>query len=437
MERDLYFVHAVDTEGPIKESLPDIFTRLDELFDLQLEPSLENLLNIQNGRVDANGREDEIADCFSPKRLGFIESMSELNEMLDTVFSRQFRMRFSDSFGEPYRFTFFCLDHVGFTENPRQRLLGYNAIVKHYKERIDSGPKDIRGIDEIEWHFHGVPFSREAHRFGLNWTFDNAHIQVLTRRLIEFNMFPTSFRAGGWIERADMNVFLEQWIPFDYSSNALRHENLSKQPDYQSRFFSDWTRAPQTWCGYNPSFNDYQTPGELKRRIFRSLSIDARIGSIDKEDIRFAFNDAQKGKKPILSVTNHDNRNIIPEVENVWQLVCEVAKEFPEVNIRHTSATRAAQLQIDNAPVDNFKIDVSLENNKLIVNSDFELFGPQPFLSFKTYCNHYFHDNFARVSAREWVYYFTESTIPIKALSKIAIAAHDTCGRQARWNKVF
>lgn len=437
MERDLYFVHAVDTEGPIKESLSDIFARLDELYDLQLEPSLENLSNIQNGLIDTNGREVEIADCFSAKRLGFIETMSELNEMLDTVFSHEFRMQFLDSFGEPYRFTFFCLDHVGFTENPRQRLLGYNSIVKHYKERIDFAPKDIRGIDEIEWHFHGVPFSRQAHRFGLNWTFDNAHIQVLSRRLVEFNMFPTCFRAGGWIERPDINVFLEQWIPFDYSSNALRHEKLSRQPDYQSRFFSDWTRAPQTWCGYHPSFKDYQTPGEFKRLIFRSLSIDARVGSIDKEDVRSAFRDAQKGKKPILSVTNHDNRNIIPEVKNIWQLVCEVAQEFPEVNIRHSSAARAAQLRANNDPEDNWKINVSIENNKLTVDSDRELFGPQPFLSFKTHCSQYYHDNFAKVGQREWVYHFTEATIPMKAISKIAIAAHDIYGRQSLWSKTL
>ena len=80
-----------------------------------------------------------------------------------------------------------------------------------------------------------------------------------------------------------MSNWLEQWVPFDFSNHSNDEE--SSQPDYQTGRFADWSRAPKSWCGYHPSKFDTQTEGNMSRTIFRSLSLDARIGSIKKEDI--------------------------------------------------------------------------------------------------------------------------------------------------------
>ena len=136
MNKTLLFVHTVDTEGPIIESIFDTFERLEDLFNIQLEPSKDNLRKLQNQEINLAGIEDAVADCVSEKRLGFIENLEQLDRMLDILFSETFRYNFQDSFGQPYRFSFFCLDHVGFHTNPRRRLLGYNTIVKHYVERL-------------------------------------------------------------------------------------------------------------------------------------------------------------------------------------------------------------------------------------------------------------------------------------------------------------
>ena len=56
----------------------------------------------------------------------------------------------------------------------------------------------------------------------------------------------------------------------------------------------------------------------MSRTIFRSLSLDARIGSITEEDIELAFLEALEEKNLLPSVTNHDCRDMVEEIESFW-----------------------------------------------------------------------------------------------------------------------
>ena len=46
LKNRLYFVHAVDTEGPISESIDDTFERLKLLFNIDLTPNIETLIKL-------------------------------------------------------------------------------------------------------------------------------------------------------------------------------------------------------------------------------------------------------------------------------------------------------------------------------------------------------------------------------------------------------
>ena len=424
----LYFVHAVDTEGPISESIDDTFERLKLLFNIDLTPNIENLIKLQNKEVFLDGIEETVANCISPKRLNFIKDLSQLDKLLDKIFSSSFRNKFLDSFGNPYRFTWFCLDHVGFQENPRRRLLGFHTILKIYLSRLK---KNSDFGDTIQWHYHGVPFNRKAHCFGLNWNFKNYHIEIFTRRLIDFNIFANAFRAGGWIERPDMSNWLEQWIPFDFSNHS--YKDKSNQPDYKNGRFADWSRAPKTWCGYHPDKYDLQKEGNMSRTIFRSLSLDARIGSITEEDIELAFLEALENKNPILSVTNHDCRDMVEEIESFWPKILKAMKKFPSVNLIHTNEIDAAKNCL-NLRDNQFNLNLNWEDNKIIVESNSELFGPQPFLAFKTHSGEYFHDNMANHGDLKWSYEFDWMTLPKESLKKVAVASADRFGNVSTAN---
>ena len=42
MNKDLYIVHCIDTEGPMHESISETFKRIDSIFNIKIEPSKEN-----------------------------------------------------------------------------------------------------------------------------------------------------------------------------------------------------------------------------------------------------------------------------------------------------------------------------------------------------------------------------------------------------------
>ena len=42
--------------------------------------------------------------------------------MLDNITSESFRLKYKDSFGKGWVFSWFCLDHVGFEKNAIKRL---------------------------------------------------------------------------------------------------------------------------------------------------------------------------------------------------------------------------------------------------------------------------------------------------------------------------
>jgi len=424
MKKTLLFVHAVDTEGPLVETLTDTFERLRLFWGVDLIPTLKTLEQLQQKNIDLGGKEAAIADFISPKRLDMLMNFESIDKMLDKLFDRNFRYRLMDDFGQPYRFSWFCIDHVGYETNPRQRLFGYHAILRHYVERIQ-GASEYFG-DSVQWHFHSVPFNRAAHCFGLNWSFTNFHIEVFARRLIDFRIMPSAYRPGGWIERPDMNVWLEQWVPFDYGNNSLSVP--VQQPDYKCGRLSDWSRASLSWCGYHPSLKDYQVAGELKRVIFRCLSLDARTGSISQSDIEQAFEEAMQGKRPILSVTNHDNRDMVPEIEHFWSILQKVAQKYPHVQIKHCDEVSAARESLNLQPLPELKLQIRWKENTLFVESNHELWGPQPFLAIKTLDGRYLHDNMAFHGAQLWSYTFDWMTIPKNALDIVAVGSHDAYG---------
>ena len=56
-KRDVYIVHAVDTEGPLYESVEAKFDRLRELFGIDhISPSQENLNKLRNKKMKLNDK---------------------------------------------------------------------------------------------------------------------------------------------------------------------------------------------------------------------------------------------------------------------------------------------------------------------------------------------------------------------------------------------
>jgi hypothetical protein len=423
----LYLVHCIDTEGPLTETLDATFERLESIFDIKITPTEENLSLLQNKKMDLFGKEAAVAKCFAPELLNYNSDWSELDKMLDDLLSDNFRKQFPDDFGNGWVYSWHCMDHIGYSNNPRHKDVGYGNIIRFYRSKL----RDFEcSKDEINWHFHPLSLTRNPLQSATSYV--NSYdvlVQILCRRILDDNWFPIVNRPGFHSERPDSHAFMEQWIPFDYANQIC--DDPEDQPDLSAGRFGDWSRAPTTWRGYHPSHDDYQEEGMCRRMIFRCLNVGTRFRSLTQEHVREAFSEAQTTGAAILSFADHDYRDMRPDVNEVRSMLYNIKVEFPDVLIKYAGAEEAAILLTNNSDKPEPKLSMKLVDNRMVVEVvEGEIFGPQPFLAIKTKEGHYYHDNLDIIEPKkQWTYVFDSQTLELANIDLIGVG---TAGRYGK-----
>ncbi|HEY4245814.1 MAG TPA: hypothetical protein VGM64_03095 [Lacunisphaera sp.] len=433
MQNAVYVVHCIDTEGPLYESVEATFERLRVIFHLNLEPSVELLRRLQAGQVNLGGLEAAVQKVIDPRLLAYNDTWDKVDTMLTDAMSEQFRTRVRDSSGGGWIYNWFCVDHVDYDVNPRRKDMGYHNVFDHYRgaTRDTHSPQD-----GIHFHYHPHPFGRESHRSATHWSAaSNSLSQVISRRLIDRHWFPAANRPGYHVIRPDSHWFLEQHIPFDYSSQAMSQSEEDKaQFGGLGGRLGDWRRAPSNWAPYHPSHDDYQVPGECRRWIGRCLNVGTRFRLLTEKDVRQAFEEARAGKPAILSVTNHDYRDLRPDVEGVRDLLVRVAVDFPDVPFKFSEAIQAMRQSLQLTAEAPCELDLTVRTlgasaHVIEVTSKIPTFGPQPWLAIKTLSGTYHYDNFdIETPFHKWQYVFDEENFPLNSLSTVGVAANNSFG---------
>lgn len=428
----VYIVHCIDTEGPLYESLTATFERLRDIFHLELEPSEATLRKLQAGTLDLHGIPAAVQRVLDPHLLAYNDTWDKVDSMLARITDDSFRNRMVDFAGDGWVYNWFCVDHVDYDENPRRRDMGYHNVFEHYQWLLKQGPSR----DGLHFHYHPHSFRREAHRCATHWwaASDSLH-QALSRRVIDHQWFPAANRPGFHVIRPDSHWFLEQHIPFDFSNQSMAQAATdSQQFGVASGRFGDWRRAPATWEPYHPSTDDYQVPGDCRRWIARCLNVGTRYRVICEQDIRQAFAEAAAGKPVVLGITNHDFRDMAPDVDGFRTILESVARDFPQVPFFFSEAISAMRSAMDLKPISPCELDCTLETVDvstavLEVKSKTPTFGPQPWLALKTVDGSYYFDNFdIDVPFHRWQYVFDQETFPLSAVTSIGVAANNAYG---------
>lgn len=430
MPRDVYLVHCIDTEGPLHESLDATFERIAAMTGLRLEPSGETLRKLQRGEVDLSGREEDVRLLVSEHLLSYNDTWDKVDAMLDDLMSPAYRQRHSDPEGRPWTYNWFCVDHVGYDVNPRRRDMGFHNVFDHYVERLRASP----GPDEIHWHAHPMPTYREAHRNATSYLRSPHILETLARRVIDRRWFPVAFRPGFHVERPDSHWLLEQFVPFDFGNQSMPRDALAEsQADVANGRFGDWRRAVNDWSPYRPHHDDYQVSGSCRRTVFRCLNVGTRYRLLDEEEVRRAFTRAAGGQPTVLAFTDHDFRDMRPDVEHVHAMVARTASEFPDVRWRNSGALEAARAALGLAVPEPLELTVRFEEGRgslrMEVGANRPIFGPQPFLAVKSHDLRYDHDNLdIQVPFLRWTYVFDEQSFRPAAIDTIGLAAADAAG---------
>lgn len=433
----VYIVHSIDTEGPLYESLEATFGRLKELYGItNISPTRDNLTKLQKGKIDLGGKETKVAETLQGHLLNYHDTWDKIDVMRDRIMADEFRNILPDSFGGGWIYNWHCIDHVGYENNPRRRDIGYHNIYDHYKEVIDSRPACK---DEIHWHFHPMSTYRDAHRSATSYVNSSELYQILCRRIIERNWFPTINRAGFHAERPDSHWFLEQWIPFDISNSSFGESaDLDKSVDCRNGRMGDWRLAPTDWSIYNPSHDNYQLPGSCRRWIARSLAVLNRVASIDQREMDKAFCRAKSGKPTIVGISSHDFRDLGVEVDFIRDIIARSSHKYPDVKFKYAGGMEAFNKTIwpEGSKEDSLDFEIVFHSEKdgdvpyiEVITKKGKVFGPQPFLAIKTRSRRFIHDNFDfSISLDRWYYPFYANTLPLDDVAEIGVAANDKFG---------
>lgn len=427
MEKTVYVVHCIDTEGPLYESPEVPFNQIKSVLGIDIEASEKNLIKLQNGLLDLNGQEKAVKDLIDVHKMAINIDWDMLRKSLETITTDEFRNQLKDSNGHGWVYSWFCMDHVGFTgENPRRRDAGYHHIFDKYMEMVKKQDKG----DIVQFHHHLVSHSGNYHECGTAFWGRSTLNDILTRRIIDRSWFPTAFRPGFHTERPDSHWFLEQWIPFDYGNQAIK-ENETNQLDMMNGRFGDWRKAPIEWRPYHPSHDDYQKKGNCHRWITRCLNMYARIREISQEDVLEAFKTAQKNGKAILAFTDHDYKDMKYDIERIRHFLKKAIVEYPKVKFEYTDAITAMR-KCCNIPSKDLEMNCKIDyDNKirLQVLTKEKIFGPQPYLALKTFDNDYIWDNFDFEGENVWSYTFDCHSIEYSRIEKIGVAANNSFGK--------
>ncbi len=422
MEPVVYIVNMIDSEGPLYESIDETFVRLKEIFDLDLEPTWGNLNKLQNMEIDLGGIEEKVAAAFNRHNQDMYDTWDKINVMLDELMSDEFRTSLPDSFGNGWIFNWCCVDHVDYWDNPRRRDMGYHNIFDHYARVI----KNKGAPDQIYFHYHPIALSRSAHHCATHYfATGDRFFQILSRRIIDRKWFPAVNRPGFHVTRPDSHWFMEQYITFDIANEGT-DQDYSHNLDIADGRFGDWRRAPISWTPYHPSHDDYQLPGNCRRWIARCLQVGGRGRLLRQQDVDQAFSEASDGSPVILAFSNHDFRDMRADVNNVREMLRVACERYPGVKFRYSDVRDAMRSALNLPDRESCDLVAQLEEDRLHVESEKGIFGPQPYLALKTKSGNYYHDNFdIQKPFHEWTYTFDHTNAPVGSLEKIGVASSD------------
>ena len=433
----VYIVHAVDTEGPLYESLSAKFERIKNIFGIKTNiHSKENFNKILKKKVKYKNKYIKVSDIFNNHLSSYNENWKQLDQMINDMMSKNFRLKYLDSFNDNWKFTWHCLDHVGYKNNPRKRTLGHHKIYDYYLKKIN---KNKSFGDTIQWHFHPMSTFHDAHFCATSYFRKEGIYELLCRKILDRNFFPSCYRAGFQSERPDSHWFLEQWIPFDITNMAISNKkHWNKFRDFRLGRSGNWKDAPNDWRIYNPSVNDYQKEGGCKRYIGRALNLLNRIAPINQKEVDKAFRKSAKENKPVLmGLTSHDWRDMRREVEYAYDLILKSSQKYKNVKFKFLSVQEGFQKTIFYKKKIKKKLKISIEKNFnqkedhphiVITVSNGQIFGSQPFLAIKTKKDEFIYDNFDFIGRNKWGYAFHDNTIHLDRVKELAIATNDIYG---------
>jgi len=356
---------------------------------------------------------DTEGPCNDPENNELLKDWDLVNSAMDKLFNKDFRFSYADSLGNNFKIGWFFLSWTGFKTNPRGRDFGYHKVRDHYLNRWGKKIKDYG--DEECWHYHHPPLSGVGNEWSKEWKSSKEYINIISRQILEREWFPSSFRAGGTIMGPELSKWVDKWFPFDYSNRApLKFNEM------------DWSDGVVDWKPYKPDPERFKSKGDGKRYITRCMDLKTGIYEISKEEINKAFIQASENGSSILSVFDHDYRDIETRIKYFLKDIETVSKDFNDVSWKYASPSQAITSHLELNTKRVFAIETSYKKSKLRIKTSSKIHQYFPWVAIKYKDHNYKHiDNgFQKLTNNVWEIdlYNTDN------IDSIGVAASDNLG---------
>ncbi len=307
--------------------------------------------------------------------------LPDTSKIVARVMSPEWRADFTDSFSGHPKFTWFVLT---------SEQICHAADCLAIFDAMQNFRNDVRQADdEIGWHYHHTDWQEcvSAGKTDSSWiqlvsfdgtTYaDGADVElcenVMNQLIADRGFFPVSFRAGWIWENNEFSRWLENVIPFDLSSSPPL-KTLSNDSTRCRANESDWSRAPITLVPYHPDSADYQSRGNMKRLVSRSL-----IKNLTVNEFRVLSALADSGYDAILSIPIHSYSNLrFAFGQKLETIIAHLNRNG--TSFKFATCAEAFQPFVGRVPSEPLKLELHQKDGGIVIKANVETFSTQPYV---------------------------------------------------------
>ncbi len=283
---------------------------------------------------------------------------------ISRIMEENFRNSHVDSFGDPFKMTWFMEMDNYINQGQYQDGTPFDYLTL-YNEMLDNWGSEVESWgDEMAYHHHfahwdGSSWVHTTDLTGYDW-----HNEALDYMILDANYFPVTFRSGWLWTNDDLQAWIEDWMPIDYS-------NL---PGNQY-----WPNSPTSWSPYQPSSSDYQTTGDMNHWIARCDSDPSQGG------INSAFAEAQDSEGPVIYCWyTHKRSNMRSDLESAQTYLDNAASnpDYEGVSFRYATAQESLKQAVLDCTDDSPPVLTLLELDGMYKTiADEPLWGNHPYVT--------------------------------------------------------
>ena len=300
------------------------------------------------------------------------------------VFDNHFRSSYVDSYGTPVKLTWFAeMDFLMSKGNfvwgdgSSAGVSGYTAI---YDILMNNWGAEIQRYgDTFEYHHHFMIYDGTWQNPTSDISSDTYDYQMsaLDHMIIDDSFYPSAWRTGNNMMSPGLSNWLEQWIPFDFTT----------------------TVPSGTWYPIHEAGNN--------RWTISSENPPTQNGA------NAAFETAKESGSAIYSFWCHDRNNLVSTIDAMQQYL-EAAASNPSyqgITFQYVSAKEAMQKVLHINDLTPPTLTLTSNNNDYTIKSNERLWANHPYVALKLADGSYTHIDCTASGTNTWTFNAPPSTV--------------------------